>query len=192
MSFFNLKDINKAIENDNITEHYAESIFMESVGLEHSASTKIYDIFLSHSYLDSKQIYVIKEEIENMGFSVYVDWLEDPSLNRNKVNKETALLLKKRMRSCKSLFYATTKNYQQSKWMPWELGYFDGIKGKVAILPILDEGNSTFSGTEYLELYPYVDKENFNYKKTLWINEHKSKYIRLPKWLDGGLPIERS
>ena len=193
MSFFNLKDINKTIERDQVSEYYAESALMESVRLQKSTLMKTYDIFLSHSYLDSKQIYVIKKEIENMGFSVYVDWIEDPELNRTKVNKKTALLLKKRMESCKSLFYATTTNYQQSKWMPWELGYFDGIKSKVAILPILDERNSTFTGTEYLELYPYVDKEpskEFS-NNTLWINEKGDKYIHFSAWLNGKLPYKR-
>ncbi|WP_028857223.1 TIR domain-containing protein [Psychrilyobacter atlanticus] len=170
MNFFNLKDINKTIENSNFNKLYGESVIMESAGLENDASTKIYDIFLSHSYLDSKQIYVIKKEIENMGFSVYVDWIEDFTLNRKNVNKKTALLLKKRMESCKSLFYATTENYQHSKWMPWELGYFDGIKGKVAVLPILFDENSIFEGTEYLELYPYVDKGAS--KQNLLINDN--------------------
>lgn len=41
--------------------------------------------------------------------------------------------------------------------MPWELGYFDGYSsGKVAILPVLDYEYETFSGQEYLGIYPKV------------------------------------
>ena len=38
--------------------------------------------------------------------------------------------------------------------MPWELGYFDGLKGsRIAIMPI-DDGGVGMKGQEYLELYP--------------------------------------
>lgn len=192
MAFFTVQDIKRKLENEGISRYYAESVLMESVNIQKTALSKNYDIFLSHSYLDADYIYMIKNEIEEMGFSVYVDWIEDSDLNREKVNKETALLLKKRMKSCKSLFYVTTENYQSSKWMPWELGYFDGIKNKVAILPVLDN-TSSFKGTEYLELYPYVDKAPMKnqIENTLWINENTNKYVRLEEWLDGKLPYNR-
>ena len=192
VAFFNLKDINNKIGTENILESHSKQFFSESVRNQ-KFSRKNFDIFLSHSYLDATQIYVIKKEIESMGFSVYVDWLEDSHLDRTNVNKNTALLIKERMRDCKSLFYATTVNYQSSKWMPWELGYFDGIKEKVAILPILENDISSYKGTEYLEIYPFVDKtptKNSSIDK-LWINEDHNKYVELSKWLNGELPYER-
>ncbi|MEW6229158.1 MAG: hypothetical protein AB1700_13885, partial [Bacillota bacterium] len=116
-----------------------------------------YDVFLSHSYLDAPYIYAIKVEIERQGFSVYVDWVDDRQLDRSNVTKETARRLKERMQSCTSLFYATTDNAQGSVWMPWELGYFDGIKGKVAVLPVTETPTDSdeYKGREYLGLYPY-------------------------------------
>lgn len=51
-----------------------------------------------------------------------------------------------------------------------ELGYFDGKKGKVIILPVLKKENDNFRGQEYLGLYPFLTKENgllkINYKLT--------------------------
>lgn len=182
MAFFNLKDINNKTVTEDISESYTKHLFSE-YARNQKFSKKKFDIFLSHSYLDAKQIYVIKNEIESMGFSVYVDWMEDSYLDRTKVNKNTALLIKERMKECKSLFYATTVNYQSSKWMPWELGYFDGIKEKVAILPILENDVSSYKGTEYLEIYPFVDKtptKNSSIDK-LWINEDHNKYVELSK-----------
>lgn len=42
--------------------------------------------------------------------------------------------------------------------MPWELGYFDGLKtGFIGVLPVVDAGG-TFSGQEYLGLYPLVER----------------------------------
>ena len=64
------------------------------------------------------------------------------------------------MNQSSRLLYLATDNASSSKWMPWELGYFDGLKsGKVAILPLVDSVDSSFQGQEYLGLYPALDKE---------------------------------
>lgn len=118
-----------------------------------------FDIFLSHSYQDKEIIPYLKKTLENLGFKVYVDWINDKFLSRENVDKKTAALLQKRMNQSKSLFYATSENSPNSKWMPWELGYFDGKKNKkVAILPINKDNssNENFEGQEYLGLYFYV------------------------------------
>lgn len=91
-------------------------------------SLDIYDIFLSHSYRDKELIYSVKFELEAYGYKVYIDWIDDNQLSREEV---TAEILKNRMDRAKSLVFVTTENSINSKWMPWELGYFDG---KVAIL----------------------------------------------------------
>lgn len=54
---------------------------------------KVYDIFLSHSASDTAMIAGLSLELEDLGFSVYVDWIEDPELDRSKVTKKTAKLL---------------------------------------------------------------------------------------------------
>lgn len=50
--------------------------------------------------------------------------------------------------------------------MPWELGYFDGFRSAVAILPIAQTTQETFNGQEYLGLYPYIDGS----ATSLWVN----------------------
>lgn len=153
---------------------------------------KTYDIFLSHSFRDADQIYDLKSDIEEMGFSVYVDWIEDPKLDRAKVTKDNALLLKGRMQSCKSLFYVTTHNSPESKWMPWELGYFDGVKGRVAILPILNKPTNQYDGQEYLGLYPYVtkDPDSGTGIDTLWIQADYNVWVSFRSWLQGKEPTK--
>jgi hypothetical protein len=121
-------------------------------------SDRTYDIFLSHSALDAEVIYGLKLEFEAKGFSVYVYWIEDPQA-RETVDARTAANLKGRMDSCRSLLYAASENASVSKWMPWELGYFDGIKGLVAVVPLAKNRTyffNGFKGQEYLDLYPYV------------------------------------
>ncbi|MBP7795232.1 MAG: toll/interleukin-1 receptor domain-containing protein [Elusimicrobiales bacterium] len=170
----------------------ADSI-LKKASLEFSED-KIYDIFISHSYLDADEILQLKTIIENMGFTTYVDWIEDGQLDRVKVDKETAEILRKRMDCCKSLFFVTSENSSSSKWMPWELGYFDALKGRVAILPILQSSESTdeYRGQEYLGLYPYVTKDRIqdSDKITLWVNENTDIHVSFEDWLEGKKPCK--
>lgn len=143
---------------------------------------KKYDIFISHSYQDAKIILGIKKYIEDMNYSVYVDWIEDTHLDRNNVDRETAEILKSRMAHSRCLFYVTTENSPNSKWMPWELGYFDGIKNKVAILPIKEsQYDESYNGQEYLGLYGYISKD---YNNQLYINMSNIHKQKFNEWLE--------
>jgi hypothetical protein len=164
---------------------------------------KSFDVFLSHSYADAKDtqalnaddLLALKEKLEKEHqLSVYVDWIVDKSLDRSKVDAQTAARLRARMDHCRCLLYATSEQAENSKWMPWELGYFDGKKGRVAILPIVDKQLSTYKGQEYLGLYPYVDEVTAkgSTKMSLWVNESSTKYIALSAWLEGQNPTDRS
>lgn len=98
--------------------------------------------------------------------------------------------------------------------MPWELGYFDGIKNKrVAILPInKDNGSSeNFKGQEYLSLYHYISidmlsrdlfhkhmamepnylikiKKQWDTIPKIFINENEKKFVLFEEWLEGEEP----
>lgn len=169
------------------------SNFSENRILKNSIATdsELFDIFLSHSYDDKKYIYELYNILESYGYKVYVDWLIDKGLDRNHVTKETAEKLRLRMNQCKCFLYATSKNASSSKWMPWELGYFDGFKkGNVAIIPIADNNYYSFDGQEYLKLYPYLDEATtkVNNQNQLWINESTDKYVLFKDWLAGTKP----
>jgi hypothetical protein len=123
------------------------------------SSANRYDVFLSHAYQDADAIYGVKTIIESLGLAVYIDWIDDPGLDRGTVTTRTAQILRDRMRASSSLVYAHSSNATQSVWMPWELGYFDGFKPSyVWILPLVSENDSEFSGQEYLGLYPPIEK----------------------------------
>lgn len=157
------------------------------------SATKTWDIFLSHSTLDSVLVEGMKLRLEDLGYSVYIDWIEDPELDRSRVTKSNVRTLKRRMNSCNSLFYAYSVNAINSKWMPWELGYFDGSKGKAAILPIASTETYQHSGTEFLGVYPYMSQEVDNSVRQiprLWVNETEDIYIHYDSWMKGILPYK--
>lgn len=172
-----VNEINKSFSKS------ASALLLEST--KESKLDKTYDIFLTHSIKDSELILGLKNIIEDFGYSVYVDWLEDPQLDRSQVSKETARKLRERMNSSKSLFYVTTENTEDSKWMPWECGYFDGVKEKVAIVPIKKAStNNAFNGQEYLGLYPYVVKQKSTKGDIkLWVHADVIMYTSYDNWV---------
>ncbi len=155
-------------------------------------SNTIYDLFISHSSLDKDLVISLVDLFNKCNYSVYVDWINDPQLDRSQVNKYTANTLRSRMNSCKGLAYIATSNSSNSKWCPWELGYEDGKTGRCAILPVLDTSYA-FKGQEYLGLYPYLDydKNTNSSRDDFWVNDpdDPSYYINLYSWLNGSNPI---
>jgi hypothetical protein len=142
-------------------------------------SRTAFDIFLSHSRIDAEIILGIKQIIEDTGKTVYVDWIDDPHLDRSNVTAATAEKLRSRMKQCKSLFYAHSGNASKSRWMPWELGFFDGYNGNVAILPIVEqETTSAYRGEEYLGIYPYVDFTG----TTIYVHKNLSEFRSFDRW----------
>lgn len=114
-----------------------------------------FDVFMSHSFKDAEVIAGLKLLLERSGLSVYVDWIDDAQLDRSQVTTETAGTLRQRMKNCSFLLYATSESSPNSKWMPWELGYFDGLNDSemVGIMPIVESADDDFKGQEYLGLY---------------------------------------
>src|SRR5690242_9492968 len=180
MAFYTRAGLRGAAQARSVLRKSASSLLSDySTG---ASQTITFDIFLSHSSLEAEEI----------GFTVYVDWIQDPELDRSKVSPSTAERLRGRMNQCRSLLYAASPSATDSKWMPWELGYFDGIKGRVAILPVLerDPGTEVFHGQEYLGLYPYVTKDRARKTQqlTLWVLTDSQTYVSFQEWLEGREP----
>jgi hypothetical protein len=152
-----------------VTQERARGILRSGPALKASIETELrksaasdldarYDVFLSHSYLDKDLVLAATRMLERAGLSVYVDWLEDPQADRTAVTAATAHVLRRRMRNSQSFIFATSTTSSRSRWMPWELGFFDGLRpGRVAVFPLIPAGEGRFVGQEYLGLYPYVE-----------------------------------
>lgn len=131
---------------------------MQQLRLKSQASGP-FDIFLSHAILDAEVVAGLVALLEQQGQKVYVDWIVDADLHRDRVDAGTADRLRTRMQESATLIYAASPNARNSKWMPWELGYFDGHKPKkVAIWPLLRDHDTTFVGTEFVGLYPIIER----------------------------------
>jgi len=188
MAFFTKADARSAAERAMQKEPLRKS-FHRAI-YESVASTKDYDkfdIFMSHSLLDAELVVGIKTLLEEKGLKVYVDWQEDPELSREDVTKETAATLRKRMKQSKSMIYVATDNASQSRWMPWEVGFFDAFSnGCVAILPLLEYAHATFKGQEYLGLYPLVTNDTYaNGAKDVFVEEKGDRWTTLRSFSNG-------
>lgn len=194
MALFNEYDLRARADLGTAVQKSASTLLNEKV-LAVSRSDQ-FDIFLSHSFSDQKLILGIWLSLEDMGYKVYVDWIHDKNLSRDSVTKETARVLRERMINSKSLFFATTSNSSQSKWMPWELGFKDGHNGRSAIFPVSQSQTSgnNYAGQEYLGVYPYVSKDLIQGGSTnkLWIRTSSTCYVLFDNWLKGQEPTERS
>lgn len=124
------------------------------------SATGMFDIFLSHSFHDARVILGIREWLTSQNLQVYVDWIDDPELDRSAVSAATAARLREQMGNSRSLIYATSRAAKTSRWMPWELGYFDGSKGssRVSIMRLESSSSNRFVGEEYLGLYKQIEQ----------------------------------
>ena len=156
-----------------------------------ASKTKTFDVFLSHSYrdaqsLDAKRLLQLKVRLEKFNLSVYVDWIVDGDLSRDRVTPATAARIRQRMDQSKCLMFATSTSSSESKWMPWELGYKDGASKRSAVLPILDNSYGEFRGQEYLGLYPYVTYRKSGTMQYLWIEYPDGRRVLLSDWMNHG------
>jgi len=123
-----------------------------------NASSAEVSIFLSHSHKDKDLVQPAIAFLRSHGVSVYVDWMDEgmPDV----VSGETAKRIKEKIGQQKKFLLMVTENSKDSRWVPWELGFADPVKGMnhIAILPISDGGQ--FTQNEYMSIYPKIRLES--------------------------------
>ena len=122
---------------------------------------QIFDIFISYSSKDALAVMVLVLELVGRGYSIYVDCF-DPTLNPRAVDRQTAEIIRRRMVQSRSLFVATTQHAPASDWVPWELGFTDGLTNKAATLFIAPDEKVDFGRQSYFSLYPEVRRGSPN------------------------------
>lgn len=135
-------------------------------------------MFLSHSHKDRDLIHPTLAFLRSHGVKLYVDWMDQgmPDV----VSGETAKILKERIKQQKKFLVLVTENSKDSRWVPWELGYADPVKGMdhIASFPVAESGD--FTHNEYLRIYPKIQ-----FVSDIWWvwREEPQKLTRLSDWL---------
>ena len=112
-------------------------------------------IFLSHKHDEIQELDGAISFLKQFGVQVYVDWL-DAGMPEN-TSGATATRIKEKIKENKKFVFLATENAITSKWCNWELGHGDAEKyvEHIAVLPVKNS-HSNFSGSEYLQIYPYI------------------------------------
>jgi hypothetical protein len=71
----------------------ARSLVMEAAYVKEGS----FAVFLSHARVDEELVLGVKLLLEDANKRVYVDWIDDPMLDRTNVSSKTAAELRKRM-----------------------------------------------------------------------------------------------
>ncbi|SEP08837.1 hypothetical protein SAMN05192574_12166 [Mucilaginibacter gossypiicola] len=152
-------------------------------------------IFLSHKHDEAENLDSAINLLKRFRVNVYVDWLDEGM--PKSTSGITALRIKKKIKENKKFIFLATEGAIASKWCNWELGYGDSLKyiDNIALFPIKND-YSTYSGSEYMQIYPSIEYEDGRDKNTdgdyisegYYVffpadNKGSRKYITLGAWL---------
>lgn len=179
------------ITREELRSYAAEMGTAETARVRKAAASRslVGSTFLSHSSKDDDLVAGAIRVLENHGAQVYVDEI-DPEMPPY-TSEKTAALLITRIRDTSRFVLLASKNSKESKWVPWELGIADGIKGtpKIALFPASDSSyDKAWASWEYLGLYDRIVWGKLEgYQKEVWmvIDENNNTGTELRKWLTG-------
>ena len=93
-----------------------------------------YDVFLSHSSYDTKQLLRLKQQLNGKGLVVYIDWVNDcVMMDRKNQNEDTWNVLMLRMDESEKMLFVMTDNSLRSEWTQKEIDYFMSLKRDVVV-----------------------------------------------------------
>ncbi|WP_241958448.1 TIR domain-containing protein [Mammaliicoccus sciuri] len=103
-------------------------------------SQKVYDIFISHSTKDKKEVEEIIKIFNEQNKTCYCDWTMDQDyLKRNYVSEYTKQVLKARMEQSKMLVLLKSENSVQSDWVSFEIEYFKKLKKPIYVIESIED-----------------------------------------------------
>lgn len=93
-----------------------------------------YDVFLSHSSYDIKQLLSLKQKLNAEGLVVYIDWVNDKvMMDRRNQNEDTWNVLKLRMEESGKMLFVMTDNSLRSTWTPKEIDHFKSLNKEILV-----------------------------------------------------------
>jgi hypothetical protein len=114
-----------------------------------------YDVFLSQAIRDKDVVLgVYATLVEDLGLKVFCDWMEDPDNDHAITTAREAASLREKLAASTALVFVDSANAVTSTWMSWEMGWFDAAKGRICVLPVIEDHTEDYRGREFLGLYP--------------------------------------
>ncbi len=179
------KFISKSFLNKIRTENLNESVRMYSsikaVRDNREKLNKV-TIFISHKHSDIDTLKSFLYLLRKIGVYAYVDWMDFDM--PKKTDGSTAERIKTKIKEMDKFILLATEDAISSKWCNWELGFSDSIKHpkNLAVLPIVNDYSSEWSGNEYLQIYPIITAE-YEYIIGSYYVEYKDSIIKFTDWL---------
>ena len=139
-------------------------------------------IFLSHKHNETKELEAAISFLKQFDVEIYIDWTDEEMPKHT--SGKTADRIKKKIKENDKFILLATDGAVASKWCNWELGYGDAQKyiNNIAILPVKSDYGQ-YNGSEYLQIYPYIDKKIDYYNKYFVVVFPNGKQIKLEEWL---------
>ena len=140
-------------------------------------------IFISHKHNDIDTLKSFLYLLRKIGVYAYVDWMDYDM--PKKTDGSTAERIKKKIKEMDKFILLATEDAISSKWCNWELGFGDSLKHpkNIAVLPIVNDYSSKWSGTEYLQIYPIITAE-YEYIIGTYFVEYKDSKVKFTDWLN--------
>ena len=135
-------------------------------------------IFLSHKHDELEPLEGAISFLKDFSVDIYIDWLDEGMPKTT--SGLTAVGIKQKIKDNHKFILLATEGAINSKWCNWELGLGDAEKyiENIAILPVKKD-YSDFSGSEYLEIYPYIfNIENYQFFKGVYMSP--GTYVMYP------------
>lgn len=119
---------------------------------------KRYDVFLSHSYFDTKDLLRLKRMLNAQGLVVYIDWVNDKvMLNRINQNHDTWSVLQRRMDISDKMIFVMTDNSLRSEWTLREIDYFQKLGKQIYVLKRGEVSEELFENVKNLPTCEVTD-----------------------------------
>lgn len=143
----------------NTTRMFSKTIDESLTEFSRESKTAKVTIFLSHKHDEKEDLDGAISLLKRFGVEVYVDWQDGGMPMRT--SGVTAKRIKEKIKENKKFIFLATEGAISSKWCNWELGLGDAEKylNNIAFLPVRKD-NQTFSGSEYMQIYPSIEYEN--------------------------------
>lgn len=150
MSYYTEKQI-RAFGSSQENVRLAESALRKAI-----TNVDAPHVFLSHSHQDKELARSAKTMLARFGMGAYIDW-EDPEMLAA-TSTLTARSLKAKIRRSSKFVMLASVSGLRSLWVPWELGYADGVKqlSDIAIFPAAND-TGEWPGNEYVGLYSCIE-----------------------------------